>query len=134
MRHYNYILGLLILLSGCQEDDLKNSRFKGTWTIEQTLANDSWGGPFYWRDVDWDKQIKFTSEECYEKTSSDFELIGIYKVISDSKIEITWTSPTHPQHPTFQLDYEFDNERQLIIYKNQTEGIIAEKYKLTSRF
>lgn len=136
MKHSSYVLLLLLctLLSGCEDDDpLKKLKFRGIWTIEQTLANDFWGGPFYWRTVDWKKQIKFTSNHYYEKTSGDFELIGTYRVISDNTIEITWDSPILPQYPTFQLTYEFDNTGRLTLHKNQTEGIVAEKYKWTGK-
>ena len=135
MRRYIYLYALLLILTSCESevdvDALRISEFKGIWTIEQVYANDHWGGPLYWSSTDWGKQIKLTSDEYYEKIDSDFELIGTYKIISDTQVEITWDKPIVPEYPTYQLDYEFDGDGRLTLFKNQYEGVVGEKYKFT---
>ncbi len=137
MKRYIYIYALLLVLTSCDNGDdvgnLRFSGFKGIWTIEQVYANDHWGGPLHWSNTDWGKQIKLTSNEYYEKIDSDFELIGTYKIISDTKIEITWDEPIVPEYAAYQLDYEFDRDGHLTLFRNQYEGVVGEKYKLTEK-
>jgi hypothetical protein len=139
MKTYLYLFALFFSLNSCKNDadiiDLRISKFTGIWKIEQINANDYWGGPLSWRDTDWGKQIKFTAEKEYlEKPNNDFELIGTYKIISDKQIEITLANPISSEYPTYQLDYDFDTQGRLTLYKNQHEGIVAEKYKLIDKF
>ena len=104
------------------------------WTVEQVYSNDHWGGPLYWRNTDWGKQIKFTADnKYYQLTSNDFELIGTYKIVSEKLIEITWDKPLVPQYPTYQISYGFDNSGHLTISTGTYEGVVLEKYKLTQR-
>src|SRR5688572_17426158 len=102
------LFSLLLILTSCEKGDnlnaLEISKFKGSWTIEQVYANDHWGGPLYWRSIDGEKQIKFTSDKYYEKIMGDYELIGTYKILSNHQIEITWNS----EYPAYQLDYSFE--------------------------
>jgi len=111
-----------------------NKDLNGLWTVEQVYSNDHWGGPLYWRNTDWGKQIKFTADnKYYQLTSNDFELIGTYKIVSEKLIEITWDKPLVPQYPTYQISYGFDNSGHLTISTGTYEGVVLEKYKLTQR-
>ncbi len=116
MKSYTFATGLLILFFLCRcehPESVKPIGLDGMWTIEQVLSNDFWGGPYYWKNIEPEKQVKFTSSKYYKKTSIDFELIGSYRVLSEGKIEITWDQPPNPEYPTFQWDYEFDSEGRL---------------------
>jgi hypothetical protein len=130
-----YICGLIFILSlaSCQDEEnidiAKILELKGIWKIEQVYANDHWGGPLYWRTTDWEKQIKFTSNSYYEKITGDFELIGTYRIISDGQIEITWDKPIVTEYPKYRLDYSFDTDGRLTLFKNQYEGVVGEKYE-----
>jgi hypothetical protein len=135
MKSTIYFLGLILTI-GCTYDSLDsvlvNKEFKGIWTVEQVYANDYWGGPLHWRNTDWGKQIKFTSDhKYYERVSGDFELIGTYKILSGEYLEITWDKPSSAQYPTYEIRYEFDSHGHLTISTGTTEGIVLEKYKLT---
>ena len=104
------------------------------WTVEQVYSNDFWGGPLYWKNTDWEKQIKFTADsKYYQQTNNDLELTGTYKVVSEKLLEITWDKPLVPLSPTFQISYEFDDSGHLTISTGTTEGVVLEKYKLTQR-
>jgi hypothetical protein len=129
---------VLVLVTGCTYRELPllpvNKDVKGVWTVEQVYSNDYWGGPLYWRNTDWGKQIKFTPDlKYYQRTNGDFELIGSYKIVSEKNLEITWDKPLDPQHPTYQINYEFDNSDHLTISTGTYEGVVLEKYKLSQR-
>src|SRR5690606_28744120 len=87
-------------------------------------ANDHWGGPLYWRSIDGEKQIKFTSDKYYEKIMGDYELIGTYKILSNHQIEITWNS----EYPAYQLDYSFEKGDLTLFNSNKYEGVVGEKF------
>ncbi len=138
MQRCFFLMGLLLILVTCKNKEDTASpgvlRFSGIWTIQAVYANDHWGGPLYWRNTDSGKQIKFTTEgRYYEKTKNDFHLIGTFKIISANQIEFTWDHPMQPEYPTYQLNYEFDNEGRLTLTNpHQFEGIVAEQYTLST--
>ncbi|HEY9047656.1 MAG TPA: hypothetical protein VIN08_17240 [Ohtaekwangia sp.] len=137
MKTRFYILILLFALCCCESKDTeltasrKAAGFTGNWTIEQVYANDHWGGPLTWRNTDWGKQIKFTADEYYEKTNGTFQLIGSYKIVSDTEIEITLDPPVQ-DFPTYTLGYTFEEDGTLTLRKNQFEGVVAERYRFNA--
>jgi len=138
MKLHFYLFWLILLVTSCGNQDIQNpagdKNLTGTWIIYQVYANDSWGGSLSWKDANFNKQIKFTSDlKYYSKTDKDFELIGTYKKISDLQIEITWDKPTFPQYPTYLLDIQYDEAGRLTIPTGTFEGVVLEKYKLIER-
>ncbi len=132
MRVYLYLFGLIFLASNCEPADVLKVDFdvKGIWTIEKVFSNDYWGGRSYWKNSNYLKQIKFTSDQqFYAKAGNDFELIGSYKVLSENMLEITWDNPKYPQYPTFIKTYEITSAGQLILSTGYTSGVISEKFK-----
>lgn len=137
MKVLYYLLCMMLLATGCGNQDIQNPGTKnitGTWTIIEVYANDFWGGELAWKNATFNKQIKFSSDfKYYSKTDKDFELIGTFKKISDSQIEITLDKPTLPQYPTYILNIEFDEAGRLTIPTGTFEGVVFEKYKLIER-
>jgi hypothetical protein len=128
---------MIMFAASCGNQDLQNPAYKniiGTWTIYQVYANDHWGGALTWRAANFNKQIKFSSDlKYYSKTDKDFELIGTFKMDSDSQIEITVEKPLFPEYPTYVMQIQFDEAGRLIIPTGTFEGIVLEKYKLIAR-
>lgn len=137
MKVFYYLLCMMLLATGCGNQDIQNQGTKnltGIWTIIEVYANDFWGGELTWKNASFNKQIKFSSDfKYYSKTDKDFELIGTFKKISDSQIEITLDKPTLTQYPTYILNIEFDEAGRLTIPTGTFEGVVFEKYKLIER-
>ena len=138
MKVYLYLFCFILFAVSCSNQDTINppveKKITGTWTICQIYANDHWGGSLSWKNADFNKQIKFTSDlRYYSKTDNEFEFIGTYKMLSELQIEITLDKPIIQEYPTYLLDIQFDMDGGLILPTGTFEGIVLEKYKLIER-
>ena len=109
------------------------TNFIGKWTLTEILGNDYWGGAAYWHNVNVNIKIEFTTDGKYlKKYSSDstFTIIGTFRKLSDSTIEITQENPANPSYPSYVLNYTFSSGGYMTWGDFGYEGIIKEKYNL----
>jgi hypothetical protein len=123
---------LFTVFASCSKQSERD--FVGEWKLSQVYANDSWGAPFYWKNVhpNVDKRIKFTSGHQYfrkEANQANYTLVGTYKKLPGNKIEITFANPPNPSTPSYTLDYELTDSGYMTWGILATEGIIKEKFK-----
>lgn len=68
MRVLFYLSCLIFLATSCGNQEMQNPADKnitGTWTIYQVYANDYWDGTLTWKDANFNKQIRFSSDLRY---------------------------------------------------------------------
>lgn len=132
MRPGFFLIACLFVLSGCRDwlfgSSDESNPLTGVWRRTEVLANDHWGGELTWWSMSSDREIGFASDGVYfEGTSSSILPAGRYALHEGNRVEITLTDSV--KHRSFR--YEFNAPDQLILHKNQFEGIVAEKYVRT---
>jgi len=126
----------LIILIDCscsKNVDNRVTTFVGKWTLTEVYGNDYWGGPAYWKNVDDNTKIEFTTDGKYFKkyvADSTYTFIGTYQILSDSTIQFKQANPVNPSYPDYVLNYTLSKGSYMTWGIFGYEGIIKEKYKL----
>lgn len=106
--------------------------FVGKWTLVETFGNDYYGGPAYWKKTNNLTKIELTMDGKYlrkQANDSNYTLIGTYRQLSDSTIQIKWANPVNPNAPDFTIKYTFSTGGNMIWGDYGFENIIKEKFK-----
>ena len=136
LRRLSHLMLLTLLLASCSKEEATlqvATGLEGTWTARMVLSNDYWGAPLYWRDVQSDEQVRFTTDgQYYEKEDgeSSFTLVGSYEVVAEDELKITEIQPAFPEYASHVLYYSFEPGGYLVLRKQQFEGAVAGKYQL----
>jgi hypothetical protein len=139
MRTITFIfISITIIMSGnscSKKTDDTPTNFVGNWTLAEVYGNDYWGGPLYWSEAKADTRIVFTSDGKYYRKyakDNDYTLIGTYKKLTDSTIQITWLQPPNPSAPSYILNYNFSKGRYMTWGPLAYEGVVEEKFRLNN--
>lgn len=134
LTHLGCIIFFLFFFSCSKNTELRTEKHNltGVWVLDSVYGNDFWGGRLYWRKVNYNSRILFTTDkEYYRKGPSDtaYILQGKYGILNDSVIEITIHHPPVPEYPDYTLNYAFSSGNVLQLGINAFEGIVAEKFR-----
>jgi hypothetical protein len=93
--------------------------------------NDYYGGPFYWTNIPTVilKPIDLTGGGKYyhrKDNQGSSRLVGTYTLFGNTDIRIV---PVDEPSQSFTFEYNFDEERELVLSTGQIESIISEKFK-----
>ncbi|WP_347157840.1 hypothetical protein [Pontibacter chitinilyticus] len=135
LKKYTWLLALILLIS-CKKEEAAPQLIpglSGTWTLKMVLANDHWGAPLTWREVQRSDQVRFTADGQYyemQAGQSSFALVGTYEILDEDELKITETQPEFPEYPSHTVYYSLEPGNYLVITKKQFEGEVAQKYQL----
>jgi hypothetical protein len=111
------------------------SAVKGKWEIISEYRNDEYGGAFYWKSIPQNEmlQVEFSGDGKYyrnEVHNGRMTLLGSYTIKSPVAIRIV---PADPGIAPFDLEWNIDDSRNLILTTGRTESVIKEKLRNISR-
>ncbi len=129
-----FLIVVTCLVISCSKKDVakisSSKDVSGDWLRTQVYANDYWGGALYWQAVKGNLQVRFSDGKYYRMNddNSAFNLVGPYKVLSDSTIQIQGMDPADSSAIIYTISYFFDADGSLNLNNGSFEGIVIEKF------
>jgi hypothetical protein len=127
------VIGCIVLSCSKKGIERKASSkdIAGDWLRTSAYANDYWGGPLYWQTIKANIQVRFSDGNYYRMNndSNGFTLVGPYRILSDSTLQIQAANSADSSPITYTIGYFFDSDGSLNLNNGAFEGIVIEKFK-----